>query len=71
MFEGINMFWARPRLILARLWARVKMSIYMPKNINSVTINITLEGIEKIKTEKFSFVVTYMYSVLIGVLELE
>ena len=24
----------------------------MPKNINSITINITLEGIEKIKTEK-------------------
>jgi len=24
----------------------------MPKNINSITINITLEGTEKIKTEK-------------------
>ena len=24
----------------------------MPKNINSITINIFLEGIEKIKTEK-------------------
>ena len=24
----------------------------MPKNINSITINITLEGIEKLKTEK-------------------
>ena len=24
----------------------------MPKNINSITINIILEGIEKIKTEK-------------------
>ena len=23
----------------------------MPKNINSITINITLEGIEKLKTE--------------------
>ena len=39
-------------------WARAKMSlrraqnIFMPKNINSITINITLEGIEKIKTEK-------------------
>ena len=31
MFAGINMFWARLRLI---------------------NINITLEGIEKIKTEK-------------------
>ena len=38
--------------------ARAKMSlrraqnIFMPKNINSITINITLEGIEEIKTEK-------------------
>ena len=38
--------------------ARAKMSlnraqnIFMPKNINSITINITLEGIEKVKTEK-------------------
>ena len=35
MFTGMNMFWARLRLILAR-----------------AAINITLEGIEKIKTEK-------------------
>ena len=41
-----------------RLAARAKMSlswaqnIFMPKNINSITINIILEGIEKIKTEK-------------------
>ena len=40
------------------LAARAKMSlrraqnIFIPKNINSITINITLEGIEKIKTEK-------------------
>ena len=40
-----------------RLAARAKMSlrraqnIFMPKNINSITINITLEGIEEIKTE--------------------
>ena len=39
-------------------WARAKMSprraqnIFMPKNINSSTINITLEGTERIKTEK-------------------
>ena len=37
MFAGINMFWARLRLILARV---------------AITRNITLEGIEKIKTEK-------------------
>ena len=59
MFAGINMFWARLKLILAQAAkARAKMSlrraqnISMPKNINSITINITLEGIEKIKTEK-------------------
>ena len=28
--------------------------IFMPKNINSITINITLEGIKKIKTEKMT-----------------
>ena len=27
-------------------------NIFMPKNINSITISITLEGTEKIKTEK-------------------
>ena len=37
MFAGINMFWARLRLILARA---------------AITIIITLEGTEKIKTEK-------------------
>ena len=53
MFAGINMFWALLRLILARA---AKMSlgraqnIFMPENINSITINITLEGIEEIKT---------------------
>ena len=31
---------------------RGAQNIFMSKNINSVTINITLEGIEKIKTEK-------------------
>ena len=36
MFAGINMFWARLRLILARA---------------AITIIITLEGIEKIKTK--------------------
>ena len=41
-----------------RLAARAKMSlsraqnIFMPKDINSITIIIPLEGIEKIKTEK-------------------
>ena len=39
MFAGINIFWARLRLILARA---------------VITINITLEGIKKIKTEKMT-----------------
>ena len=39
MFAGINMFWARLRLILARA---------------VITIIITLEGIEKINTEKMT-----------------
>ena len=29
-------------------------NIFMPANINSITINIFLEGIEKIKTEKMT-----------------
>ena len=53
MFPGINMFWARLRLILrSKISLRRAQNIFMPKNINSITINITLEGIEKIKTEK-------------------
>ena len=31
---------------------RRAQNIFMPKNINSITINTFLEGIEKIKTEK-------------------
>ena len=45
MFAGINIFWAQMSLRRAQI-------IFMPKNINSITINITLEGIEKIETEK-------------------
>ena len=61
MFAGINMFWARLRLILARavrrglkLALRRAQNIFMPKNINSITIIITLEGIERINTEKMT-----------------
>ena len=43
------MFWARLRLILVSL--RGAQNIFMLKKINSITINITLEGIEKIKTD--------------------
>ena len=51
MFAGINMFWARLRLVF-KMSLRRAQNIFMPKNINSITINITLEGIEKIKTKK-------------------
>ena len=61
MFAGINMFLARLSLILARAfrrglkWAlRRAQNIFMPKNINSITIIITLEDIERINTEKMT-----------------
>ena len=63
MFEGINMFWAWLRLILTQAvrrglkWAlRRAQNIFMPKDINSITIIITLgiKGIEKINTEKMT-----------------
>ena len=37
---------------LKKMSLRRPQNIFMPKNINSITINITLEGIEKIKTDK-------------------
>ena len=40
MFAGIKMSLKRAR------------NIFMPRNISSITINITLEGIENLKTEK-------------------
>ena len=46
MFLGINMFWARLRAL------RRAQNIFMPKNINYITIIITLEGIKKIKKKK-------------------
>ena len=49
MFLGINMFWARLR---HKMSLRRAQNIFMPKNINSITINITLEGTEEIKTQK-------------------
>ena len=53
MFAGINMFWARlDSFLRAKMSLRRAQNIFMPKNINSITIIITLEGIEKIKTEK-------------------
>ena len=61
MFAGINMFWARLRLILARAvrlvlkWAlRRAQNIFISKNMNSITIIITLEGIERMNTEKMT-----------------
>ena len=59
MFAGVNMFWARLRLTLARAvrrglkWALRRVgNIFMLKNINCITIITTLEGNEKIRTEK-------------------
>ena len=61
MFTDINMFWARLRLILAGAvrrglkWAlRRAQNIFMPKNINTIAIIITLDGIEEINTEKMT-----------------
>ena len=48
MFAGINMS-SQTNFKMSPSRAQ---NIFMPKNINSITINITLEGIEKIKTEK-------------------
>ena len=39
-------------LMLRKMSLKRAQNIFMPKNINSITINITLEGTEKIKTEK-------------------
>ena len=59
MFAGLSMFWAPLRLILDRAVRaglksalRRAQNIFMPKNINCITIIIASEGIEKIKTEK-------------------
>jgi len=53
IFAGINIFWARLTFIFLFFFNSEKgPNIFMSKNINSVTIIITLKGIEKIKTEK-------------------
>ena len=58
MSAGINMFWARLNHILAQaVWRGLKLAlrralnVFMPKNINFVTISIILEGIEKIRSK--------------------
>ena len=45
------MVWARLRLILAKMSLIRAQILFMPKNINSITINTTLEGTEKIKLD--------------------
>ena len=52
MFLGIKMFWARLIKNESKMSLRRAQNIFMPKNINSININIILEGIDKIKTEK-------------------
>ena len=54
MFAGINMFWALLRLIWLKWALRRARNIFLPKNINTIIIIITLEGIEKINTEKMT-----------------
>ena len=56
MFAGLNMFWAPLRLILDRAvrvglksTQRRAQNIFIPKNIDCITIIISSEGIEKIK----------------------
>ena len=39
---------------MAKMSLRRAQNIFMPKNINSIPINITLEGIEKIKLKKMT-----------------
>ena len=52
------MFWTLLELILAARWGlkwalRIRaQNIFMTKNINSITIIITLEGTEKVKTSE-------------------
>ena len=53
------MFWALLRLILAAKLGlkgalRRARNIFKPKNINTIIIIITLEGIEEINTEKMT-----------------
>ena len=48
MFAGINVLGPTQ----TRFSLRRTQNIFMPKNINSITINITLAGIEKTKTGK-------------------
>jgi len=59
MFTGMDMFWTRLGLILAQAIRqglkqalRRAQNIFKPKQINCITIIITLEGIEEMKTEK-------------------
>ena len=59
MFPGINAFWAQVSLILARAvrrglkWAlRRAQNMFIPQNINCITIIIKLETTEKIKKSK-------------------
>ena len=57
MFAGVNMFLARLRLFLRRglKWVlRRAKNIFTPKNINSITIIIISEGIQKRNQRQYS-----------------
>ena len=51
MFLGINVL-GPTQTARAKMSLRTAQNIFMPKNINSITINITLEGIQEIKYKK-------------------
>ena len=51
MFAGINVL-GPTQTARAKMSLRRAQNIFMPKNINSITINITLEGIQEIKYKK-------------------
>ena len=53
MFAGIKIFWARLRVAWAKMsLSRAPKHVYACEHKLYCYINITLEGIEKIKTEK-------------------
>ena len=62
MSAGINMIWAPLKHILAQaVWRGLKLAlrralnVFIPKNINCVTISIILEGTNgKLETRRYS-----------------
>lgn len=62
MFVGINVFWIRLIVVSAQglKWAlSCVQCIFIPANVNFITIIITLEGTELIKTFKKTYQETF------------